>query len=351
MSNIVSSRALTPSPKVLLVKLSSLGDVLHNLPIVWDLRVRFPDAQIDWVVEEGYVHLLEPLMTTSNFRGIDRIIPFGLRRWKRNIFKLSTWKQFFAFKKELQARTYDIVIETQGLLKSAIVCALANKSLDVVLAGLANATEFSGYESIAKAFYNHLVQVPTQCHAVDRSRRVMCSALDMPLIERAVSPQFYPAEFIASIPRHSVSGVKVPYVLFFHSTAREAKRWSNTNWVALGKALSDRGYQVVLPWGSSSENAISVMLSSQIPNSFVPPAFTITQAFSVIAGAALTVGVDTGLTHLAAVLEKPTVEIYCDSPRWKTEGYWSSRIENIGDIRKPPNVQEVLKASLRLLTQ
>ncbi len=351
MSNIVSNSSLSLNPKVLLVKLSSLGDVLHNLPIVWDVRARFPDAQIDWVVEEGYVHLLEPLMSTSAFQGIDRIIPFGLRRWKRNIFKLSTWKQFFAFKKELQARTYDIVIETQGLLKSAIVCALANKSSDVVVAGLANATEFSGYEPIAKTFYNHLVQVPIQCHAVDRSRRVMCSALDMPLIERAVSPQFYPAEFVASIPRHSVSGIKVPYVLFFHSTAREAKRWSNANWLTLGKALSDKGYQVVLPWGSSSEKAISILLSSQIPGSLVPPAFSIEQAFSVIAGAALTVGVDTGLTHLAAVLNQPTVEIYCDSPRWKTEGYWSSRIENVGDIQKPPQVQEVLDAALRLLTQ
>jgi heptosyltransferase-1 len=81
----------------------------------------------------------------------------------------------------------------------------------------------------------------------------------------------------------------------------------------------------------------------------VPPAFTIEAAFSVIAGAVLTVGVDTGLTHLAAVLDRPTVEIYCDSPRWKTEGYWSDRIANVGDIQYPPTVKEVLDASLRLL--
>ena len=91
------------SPKILLVKLSSLGDVLHNLPIVWDLRARLPEAQIDWVVEEGYVHLLQPLLSTGGFRGIDRIIPLSLRRWKRNLFKLQTGKEFFAFIKELQA--------------------------------------------------------------------------------------------------------------------------------------------------------------------------------------------------------------------------------------------------------
>ena len=120
----MSNSSATPkNPKILLVKLSSLGDVLHNLPIVWDLRARLPDAQIDWVVEEGYVHLLTPLLSKDSFKGIDRISPFGLRRWKKNLFKLSTWQQFFAFKKEVRATSYDVIIETQGLLKSAIVCA------------------------------------------------------------------------------------------------------------------------------------------------------------------------------------------------------------------------------------
>ncbi|MEY4524373.1 MAG: hypothetical protein RIR27_1449, partial [Pseudomonadota bacterium] len=119
---------MSASPKILLVKLSSLGDVLHNLPIVWDLRARLPDAQIDWVVEEGYVHLLEPLLSRDGFRGIDHIIPFGLRRWKKNLIKLSSWKEFFSFRKTLQSTTYDVLIETQGLLKSAVVSALAKKS-------------------------------------------------------------------------------------------------------------------------------------------------------------------------------------------------------------------------------
>ena len=342
---------MSTSPKILLVKLSSLGDVLHNLPIVWDLRARLPDAQIDWVVEEGYVHLLEPLLSRDGFRGIDRIIPFGLRRWKKNLFSLATWKEFFTFRKILQSTTYDVLIETQGLLKSAIVCSLAKKSPGAVVAGLANATEFSGYEPLARSFYNQSVQVPVQCHAVDRSRWVMCSALDWPLIERGDAPQFYPSEFIASIPKSSPAGLRSPYVLCFHSTAREAKRWSNANWIALGKDLSARGYQVVFPWGNAAEKAVSQLLASQIPGALVPPAFSIEEAFSVIARAVLTVGVDTGLTHLAAVLNKPTVEIYCDSPLWKTEGYWSDRICNVGDIENPPSIQEVLDASLKLLQQ
>lgn len=354
MSDLSSthSKAFPTNPKILLVKLSSLGDVLHNLPIVWDLRVRLPHAQIDWVVEEGYVHLLEPLLSKPGFSGIDRIIPFGLRRWKKNVFKLSTWWEFFRFKKELQEVSYDVIIETQGLLKSAIVCSLAKKAPSVVIAGLANATEFSGYEPIARSFYNQSVQVPTQCHAVDRSRWVMCSALDWPLVDRTIAPQFYPKTYIDALNVNSSEvsrELKSPYVLCFHSTAREAKRWSNENWISLGNELASRGYQVVLPWGNLAEQAVSKQIALHIPNALVPPAFSIQDAFTVIAGAALTVGVDTGLTHLAAVLGKPTVEIYCDSPRWKTEGYWSNTIRNVGDIQAPPQVTEVIDASLSLL--
>jgi len=338
------------SPKILLVKLSSLGDVLHNLPIVWDIRTRLPNAQIDWVVEEGYVDLLTPLLSRDGFRGIDRIISFGLRRWKKSPFSLHSWKQFFAFKKELQEATYDVIIETQGLIKSALVCALANKISDAVVAGLANATEFSGYEPVARAFYSQSVQVPVQCHAVDRSRYVACLALDWPLIDRSETAKFYPASFIDAISDTTASGLQKPYDLFFHSTAREAKRWGNTHWVELGKKLASLNYQIVLPWGSAAEKVISQELALQIPGSIVPSAFSIEEAFSVIANATLVVGVDTGLTHLSAVLNKPTVEIYCDSPKWKTEGYWSNQIHNTGDIQAPSTVEEVTAASLELLS-
>ena len=337
------------NPKILLVKLSSLGDILHNLPIAWDLRARFSDAQIDWVVEEGYVNLLKPLLSNQHFRGIDRIIPFGLRGWKKSLFSLKTWQAFSVFKKDLPAQTYDIVIETQGLLKSALVCALANKSPHAIIAGLANATQFSGYEPLARTFYTQSVQVPTQCHAVDRSRWVMCSAMDIPLVVREISPQFYPPSFVEQIPNSSIFGLHRPYILCFHSTARSAKRWPQEDWIALGKSLAAEGYQIVFPWGNAEERSISEALAMQVNHSLVPPAFSIDEAFALIKGASLTIGVDTGLTHLAAVLDRPTVEIYCDSPRWKTEGYWSKQIRNVGDIQSPPSSQEVLAASLELL--
>jgi len=223
MSNLSAQQDLS-NPKILLVKLSSLGDVLHNLPIVWDLRARLPNAQIDWVVEEAYVHLLTPLVSQAGFKGIDRIIPFGLRRWKKHLLKLSTWKQFFAFKRELQLVQYDCLIETQGLLKSALVCALAKKTPNTVVAGLANATQYSGYEPVARMFYNQCIQVPVDCHAVDRSRCVMSSALDWPLIDRTNVPLFYPETYTQSLLEKPMVGLQKPYVLCFHSTAREGKR-------------------------------------------------------------------------------------------------------------------------------
>jgi heptosyltransferase-1 len=348
----VQAAQAAQAPKILLVKLSSLGDVLHNLPIVWDLRKRLPHTQIDWIVEEAYVHLLEPLKTTEQFRGIDRIIPVAFRRWRKNLFSLRTWREFFAMRKALQATTYDVLLETQGLLKSALVCALAKKSDTATVAGLGNATEHSGYEPAARLFYTESVQVPVKCHAIDRSRWVMCSAFDWPLLIRNEElPRFYPPEFVQQLPpllfeglKKTEQGTPMPYVVCFHSTAREAKRWPNEHWVELGKALSGQGYQPVFPWGSESEMKVSALMASQIPGAIVPRAFTIDEAYSLVAHAALTIGVDTGLTHLSAVLGKPTVEIYCDSPRWKTEGYWGEAIVNLGDMRNPPTVKNVLNA-------
>ena len=349
----------TKPPKVLLVKLSSLGDVLHNLPIVWDLRKRLPHAQIDWIVEEAYVHLLEPLGTTDTFKGIDHIIPVAFRRWRKNLFSIQTWREFFAMRKQLQATAYDVVLETQGLLKSALVCALTKKSDIAIVAGLGNATEHSGYESLAKIFYTQSVHVPLKCHAIDRSRWVMCSAFDWSLLNRNEEPPlFYPNDFVAQLPpllleglKKTAQGVPAPYVLCFHATARAAKRWPDANWVELGKELARQGYQVILPWGSLDEMKISALIASQIPGAIVPRAFSIEEAYPLVAHAALTIGVDTGLTHLSAVLGKPTVEIYCDSPRWKTEGYWGTNISNLGDFKNVPQVNSVLGSVLMLLEE
>jgi heptosyltransferase-1 len=333
---------------ILLVKLSSLGDVLHNLPVVWDVRARFPEARVDWVVEEGYVGLLEPLLTRAGFRGVDGIIPIALRRWKKALFKGETWAELGVCRDRLRRTSYDLVIETQGLIKSALVARMAGRAPGGVIAGLANRTDYSGYEPLARQCYNRCLTVPRQCHAVDRSRRVAAAAMGLPAPDReAFAPRFFPEGWLPLPP--AAYAELGPYVLCFHATARDAKRWADDNWVVLGRELAARGLKVLFPWGNAQERAVSERLAARIPGAGVPAAFTLKEAFGIVAGARMTLGVDTGLTHLSAVLGKPTVELYCDSPRWKTEGYWSPAIRNLGDRGAPPEAAEVLEAVRELL--
>lgn len=351
--------------KILIVKLSSLGDVLHNLPIVWDLCAKYPDAQIDWVVEEGYVGLLEPLKKSPEFKGINRIIPLAFRRWKKALKRgefIRSIQEYIAFKADIATTSYDLIIETQGLLKSAWVTKLANSQKKVQIFGLANQTEFSGYEPWARKFYTDSVQVPFHCHAVDRSRWVAAAAMDVPVPDRVQSPpQFYPPSYVQSLVDAAQLGfastrvdlgfdVSKPYVMCFHATAGKSKRWSDDAWVAVGKVLVSKGIQVILPWGNDQEKEISTQLAKKISGhhsllgskAIVPNAFSITDAFGLVAGAQMTIGVDTGLTHLSAILGMPTIELYCDSPRWKTEGYWSPKIHNLGDKGQAPSAEEVI---------
>ena len=320
--------------------------MLHNLPIVWDIRAKHPNARIDWLVEESYVSLLAPLVSNANFKGLDHIIPIAMRRWKKNLLSEQTRKEWRAFRQNLQATQYDVVIETQGLLKAAWLTRLATRSANAVIAGLGNATEDSGYEPLVRWFYTDSVQVPLRCHAVARSRWVAAAALNVPVPK--AQPQFYPPAFLQSL-KANATPFNAPYVLFFHATARAAKQWDERNWIALGNALAKQGKQVILPWGNALEKAVSERLSAQIANSIVPQAFNLQQWFSVIANAALTVGVDTGLTHLSAMLNTPTIELYCDSPRWKTEAYWSDNVKNLGDTGQPPSLNSVLQSVETLL--
>ena len=341
---------------ILIVKLSSLGDVLHNLPIVWDIRKQYPDARVDWVIEEAYVELITPLLTTQNFKGIDHIIPLSLRRLRKEL-KSRGWNSILQDiqlqKKQLQAIQYDIVIETQGLLKSALITALAKKSPQAIVSGIGNRTEDSGYEPLSRMFYTKSVKVPFQYHAVDRTRAVAAGGLGIEVPNRDDSPpQFYPPTLINSLALlpNPLGLDKGSYVMCFHATARLAKSWSNDNWIAMAKELSLRGLIMVFPWGNPKEILISQQLAKEVPNAIVPEAFSIQDAFVINAQAKLVIGVDTGLTHLAAVLGVPTIELYIDSPRWKTEGYWSHQVINLGDKQQAPTLEEVITSATCLLT-
>jgi heptosyltransferase I len=319
---------------ILLVRVSSLGDVLHNMPIVADIKRHFPDANIDWVVEEGYVSLvrLNPM--------VRNILPWGLRRWRKSLGKKETRAEIGAFFRQLRQVQYDYVFDTQGLLKTGIIMGAARGKNKV---GLANGSEGSGYEGISRIFHSKSIALDPRTHAVARGRLVVAAALGF--------NAEYPADFglpevPASEPRPDWMG-ETPYAVFFHGTARDAKKWAPANWIELGKALAPM--PVLLPWGSDKEKAEAEVLAASIPNARVLPKLAMADAVMLARRAALAVGVDTGLTHIAAAFSRPVVEIYADSPRWKTEGNWSPRIINLGDKGAPPGVAEVLAAAKSLL--
>jgi len=322
--------------KILLVRVSSLGDVLHNLPMVADLLRRHPGATIDWVVEEGYVSLvrLNP--------HVRKVIPWALRRWRKSLGKSGTRAEIRAFFRTLREEEYDYVFDTQGLLKTGIIMGAARVRKGGRKVGLANGSEGSGYEGISRIFHTDSIPLNPRTHAVARGRLVAGAALGypvdtapdfgLPAPDASQRPAFLPAE---------------DYAVFFHGTARAAKKWADANWIALGKALAPM--PVLLPWGSEAERRDAEALAAGIPNARVLPRLSMMDAVTLAQHARLAVGVDTGLTHIAAAFVRPTIEIYCDSPKWKTEGNWSERIVNLGELGAPPSSDEVAAAARRLL--
>jgi len=321
--------------KILLVRVSSLGDVLHNLPLVADILRHHPGARIDWVVEEGYVSLvrLNPM--------VRKVIPFALRRWKKGLRQPAVRAEMRAFWRDLRAEEYDYVFDTQGLLKTGIIMAAARVRRGGQKIGMANGTEDSGYEGISRVFHTRSIPVAPRTHAVARGRLVVAAALG-----HAVDT---PPDFGLAPPDPARPAWMPPgdYAVFFHGTARDAKKWATAHWIALGQALAP--LTILLPWGSPSEQQEAEALAAALPNARVLPKLSLMDAVALARRAALAIGVDTGLTHIAAAAGTPTVEIYCDSPRWKTEGNWSPRIVNLGDTGASPDVEQVVAAARSLL--
>ena len=321
---------------ILLVRVSSLGDVLHNLPIVADIHRHFPDARVDWVVEEGYVSLVK---LNPHVR---KVIPFALRRWRKGLGDAAVRAELRGFFRDLRAEQYDYVFDTQGLIKTGLVMACARTRPGGQKVGLANGTEDSGYEGVSRIFHSRSIPVEPRTHAVTRGRQVVAAALGY-----AVDT---PPDFGLPAPASGARPAWMPpedYAVFFHGTARDAKKWPAAHWIALGQALAPM--MVLLPWGSPREQEEAERLASALPNARVLPRLSMMDAVELARHAALAVGVDTGLTHIAAAFVRPTVEMYCDSPRWKTEGNWSPRIVNLGDTGAAPGVAEVVAAARRLL--
>lgn len=307
------------------------------MPMVADILRHYPEAQIDWVVEEAYVDLvkLNPL--------VRKVIPFALRRWRKTLWSAATRAQIHAFRANLQSEQYDFVFDTQGLLKTGLIMHWARCAAGGKKVGMANGSEGSGYEGLSRIFHDISVPLAARTHAVQRGRLVAAAALSYSVDT--------PPDFALQVPDNVLTCLPAPsqpYAVFFHGTARDTKKWQSENWVAVGQILHQQGIPVLLPWGTKKEQEEAQQLAAQLPNAQLLPALSMLEVIALARHAALVVGLDTGLTHIAAAYNRPTIELYCDSPRWKTEGDWSDNIINLGDACMPPSVDEVRAALARL---
>lgn len=315
--------------RILIVKTSSLGDVIHNLPVVSDIHRHLPNASVDWCVEENFAAIprLHP--------GVDRIVPVAVRRWRKHPFQAATWREIGAFRRALRAERYDLVLDTQGLLKSALIARRASGPL----AGYA---ADSVREPLAARLYDRHFHVGRELHAVTRNRQLAAAALG------------YAAD---GLPDY---GIKVaaggfdglpatPYVVFLTATSRDDKLWPEANWLALGKGLQARGLRAVLPGGSARELARAARLAAGIPGALAAPPLSIPQLAALLAGARAAVGVDTGLTHLAVALDVPTVALYTATDPGLTGVLGAGFHRNLGGkacIPPPSAVLAELQAAL-----
>ncbi len=313
-----------PGPRVLFVKLSSLGDVIHNLPAVTDLAQHRPGARIAWAVEEAYADLV------SLHPAVEEAIPVGLRSLRRAPFGAAGWKRMARARRAMRERRFDFVVDTQGLLKSAWVASFAR-------APTFGFDSRSARERFAARFYDVKLRVGRELHAVERNRRLVAEVF-------GYSPQGearYGLMRPESAPSWAPAG---PYVVMLHAASRAAKRWPDARWLELASMLRERGRTVVFPGGTGAERAHAARLAAGVPGALAAPAMTLVEAAALLGHAQGVVGVDTGLTHLAVALGVPTVGVYCATEPGLTGLHGAGNSMNVGGPGATPAVTAVAAA-------
>ena len=330
--------------RILLVKTSSLGDVIHNLPALTDIHAHFPDAHVDWVVEAAFAEIpkLHP--------HVNQIFTVAFRRWRKQIWCAKTWQEIAQAQKLIQAQSYDAIIDTQGLLKSALIAKQANG-------------ERHGYdkhsirEPLASRFYHQTHAISYQQHAVTRNRALV--AMSLGYAPPTNAPDYGIQEHVlfaknslknASGNRMDI-GLQGSYIVGLHGTSRDSKLWPVDHWIALGRELANQQYELVLPWASEAEFSRANTISQSLSNALVLPKSSISALAGIIADAKAAIGVDTGLSHLAAALNIPTVAIYTDTQPALTGVMAGAEAKaiNLGGIAQTPSVETVLEALHQVL--
>ena len=316
--------------KVLVVKMSSLGDVIHTLPALGDAAAAVPGIRFDWVVEEAFAEI------PGWHPAVDRVIPVAIRRWRKSPFRAFTGPEWRSARAALRERDYDAVIDAQGLLKSAVITRL-------VRAPRHGMDRHSARERLAALAYDHPVHIPRQMHAVERTRLLFARALAYPL---PATPGDYGLR--GTLP--PVTADLPPRLLFFHGTARPEKLWPEAHWAALAQSADAAGYKVWLPWGNDLERERAERIAAQGDNMEVLPRLGLLDLAGKLMQARGAVAVDTGLGHLSAALDVPTVSLYGPTSTRLIGAYGNNQVHiesplrNAGDAAPAAMMQAITPA-------
>jgi heptosyltransferase-1 len=324
--------------KVLIVKLSSLGDVVHTMPAVQDIRRALPQAQIDWVVERSFAPLVR------RCEGVGRVIECELRHWRKSPLSRQTRAGWHAFKTELQREAYDAVIDLQGLTKSALVAWLAHLAPGGKRYALGNQTEGSGYEAPTRWVAHQAFHIEPHSHALQRSRELCARALGYALPDsESFGLQAHRQRLHVST--EAKAALARPCVALVHGTSRADKEWPADRWLTLAARLDTAGFDVALLHGTDAEQQRSEQLARRMSNARVWPRLSLDALVDALAGCAGVIGVDSGLSHIAVALDLPHVQIYNFDTAWRTGPHKRLRQRSVY-ARPTPDVDAIWQAWL-----
>lgn len=283
--------------RVLLIKTSSLGDIIHTLPALTDAARAIPGIRFDWVVEENFAEI--PRWHPA----VDRAIPVAIRRWRKALIKTWMSGEWRRFTRKLVETRYDATIDAQGLLKSALLTRYAT----IPVHGL---DRESAREPLASRLYTHRHAVAKGVHAVERTRALFAQSLGYPLPDTPGEYGLDRKRVLADhAPREDDEG-DAPYLVFLHGTTWETKHWPERYWRDLLERAVQAGWTVKLPWGNPAEQARAERLATGLDTVRVLPRLSLSGMAAELAGATACVAVDTGLGHLAAALDVPTISLF-----------------------------------------
>lgn len=277
---------------VLIVKTSSMGDVLHTLPALTDAMHAIPGIRFDWAVEENFAQI------PGWHPAVDKVLPVAIRRWRKHWFGSQQREERVLFKRELQSRQYDIVIDAQGLIKSAALVTRLSK-------GVKHGQDSrSAREPFASWWYDIRHEVSKKQHAVERTRELFAKSLGYE------KPQTQGDYAIAGHFSTIATEDTAPYLIFLHATTRDNKHWPEDHWRGLIELVQPMGLRVKLPWGAEHEHQRAQRLAEGFEYVEVLPKLSLEAVAQQLAGACAVVSVDTGLSHLTAALDRPNITLY-----------------------------------------